>query len=279
MEIKISNTAILIFCLMISFSSCKGSDKNESIHQETDNEIMEFPGDTVAAASDIIPFPKNVEIILPMAYRKDDTGYPVTVEGKEWYEIYKNNKNGKWMVAKADLNVRYDNDPCSGLDVMIINSKHKDAVLFFTPFEGLSENQFTVLEDKPLIPGNSVIFKMNDKEYSLSASGTDDEGNILSAEKLPEDSEGNIYFDAKNFKLFFSSDDAKSYPIAEVDEIYDSNPKMIWAGDLNADGLPDMILDLSQDYESRHLYFFLSDQNDSEKPLKKIGDGLVVFDC
>jgi|GEM_PF-1166039 len=279
MKIKILNTANLIFCLMISFSSCKGSDKNESIHQETNNEIMEFPGDTAVAASDIIPFPKNVEILLPMAYRKDSAGYPVTVKGKEWYEIYKNNKNGKWIIAKADLKVSYDNDPCSGLDVMIIDSKHKDAVLFFTPFEGLSENPETILENKPLIPGTSVDFKMKDKNYSLSASGTDDEGNTLLADELSKDSEGNIYLYAKNFKLSFSSDGAKSYSIAEVEEMRDVNPKIIWAGDLNNDGLPDMILDLSEDYESRHLYFFLSDQNDSEKPLKKIGDGRVVFDC
>lgn len=269
-----------LFVSLLFGISCQNGTKNTDNVSDTivaKQDSTQLP--TTETVEKIIPFPENVEILLPMAYRKDDTDYPVTVKGKEWYEIYKNNKNGKWIIAKADLKVSYDNDPCSGLDVMIIDSKHKDAVLFFTPFEGLSESVETILENKPLIPGNSVNFKMNDKNYSLSVSATNDAGNTLSADKLPKDSEGNIYLYAKNFKLSFSSDGAKSYSIAEVEEMHDVNPKIIWAGDLNNDGLPDMILDLSEDYESRHLYFFLSDQNDSEKPLKKIGDGRVVFDC
>jgi len=277
MNIKIRNgiRVALLICI-----SCQNETKNTDNVSDT---VVAIKDTTQLPVNDItektIPFPENVEILLPMQYRKENKGYPVTVKGKDWYEIYKNPKTKNWMIGKANLKISYGFDECAGVDIMIIDSKQKNAVLFFTAFEGLSENPETVLENKPLIPGNSVNFKMNNKDYSLSAFGTDDEGNALSTDKLPEDSEGNIYLGAKNFKLSFSSDESKSYSIAEVEEMHDVNPKIIWAGDLNGDGLPDMILDLSEDYESRHLYFFLSDKNDKEKPLKKIGDAMVGFDC
>lgn len=259
---------ILLLGLLLSLFSCKIEAKN------TDNIT-----DTIPTLQETIPlpdnknkeketsFPKNVEILLPVQYRKESTGYPKNVNKKDWHEIYKEEKTNIWKISKADLKISYGRDECVGEDVMIINSGHKDAVLFFTPFEGLSENMETILEDKLLIPGNSVNFKMNGNNYILSFSGkiNNEEANPISK--------------TDGFTLSFSSDKVKKYTIAVMSELSDDTPKIIWAGDLNDDDLPDMILDLSEDYESSHLFFFLSDKNDPIKPLKKIGDALVVFDC
>lgn len=263
--------------------SCQNGTKNTDRVSDTitaKQDTTQFP--TTENAEKIIPFPKNVEILLPTQYRKESTGYPKNVKDKDWYEIYKDAKTQKWMIAKADLKISYGRDECVGEDVMIIKSGHEDAVLFFTPFEGLSENAETVLENKPLIPGIQVDFKMNNKNYSISTSGTlyDDERNTISAAQLPEDSEGNIYIPRiKNFNLNFGFGAAKNYSIAKVAEMTSVTPNVVWLGDLNDDGLPDMILDLSDFYENQHLYFFLSDKKDFEKPLKKIADLLVVNDC
>ena len=268
----------LLLCLSINGYSCSGAPQNEAA-QEPQDSIANNTGDEAPLAKTAISFPENVSILLPRQYRKESTDYPQNVKDKEWLEIYKDHQTGKWIISKADLKISYGIDICVGDSTMIINSGHENAVLFFTPFEGLSKNIETVLEDKPLIPGTSVDFKMNGKNHSVSVFGTDNEGNTLSADELPTDSEGNIYLYAKNYKLSFSSDDTKNYSIAEVEEMHDVRPKIIWAGDLNEDGFPDMILDLSEHYESYHLYFFLSDKNDKEKPLKKIADAMVVFDC
>lgn len=280
MNTNILNIGILLCCLAVSVSSCnngtKKADSASDTATNTQDTLQAFVSENKQAN---IAFTKNVDILLPRRYRKDSTGYPKNVKDKEWYEIYKDPKTKKWTIAKAELKSSFVLDECIGEDAMLIKSEHENAVLFFTSFDGLSEIPETVLENKPLIPGMPVNFKMNDKNYSLSASATDDEGNVLSADKLPLDSEGNVYLYAKNYKLNFGSEEAKSYSIAEVEEMRDVNPKVVWAGDLNGDGLPDMILDLSDDYESYHLYFFLSDKNDPQKPLKKIGDGMVVFDC
>jgi hypothetical protein len=283
MNTKTIISGSLLIGLLFGILSCQNGTKNT----EKVSDTIAVVQDTIQSAVieknvEVIPFPENVEILLPTQYRKESTGYPQNVKGKDWYELYKDSKTGKWCIAKADLQISYGHDECAAEDVMVIKSQHEDAVLFFTSFDRLSDNIETILENKPLIPGIPVDFKMNAKNYSLSASGTlyDDEGKTIAAAQLPKDSEGNIYIpQIKKFNLSFSSDNAKSYSIAGIESINSTNPKIIWVGDLNDDGLPDMILDLSDLYESEHLYFFLSDKNDFEKPLKKIADLLVVNDC
>lgn len=223
-----------------------------------------------------------MELLLPTQYRKESTGYPKNVNKKVWFEIYKNTKTNKWKIEKADLKISYGFDECVGEEVMIIQSKHDNAVLFFTPSEGLSQNPTTILEDKPLSFGKATSFKLNEINYTLSLSGKmrNIEGKNSSTGQNPNESEDkNSISEIKKFNLFFSSEKAKQYTIAEMSELSDDSPRIIWAGDLNDDGLPDMILDLSEDYESLHLFFFLSDKNDKKKPLKKIGDAREVFDC
>lgn len=81
-------------------------------------------------------------------------------KGKGWYEIHKDTQTKKWIIAKADLKVSYDNDPCSGSDVMIINPKHENAVLFFTPFEGLNEKPETIFEESGFFILLRLIFPL-----------------------------------------------------------------------------------------------------------------------
>jgi hypothetical protein len=262
---------------MISIVSCSNGtttrDSTELLADTLHQMVHKNEQNTVA-------FPTNVQVLIPAEYRKESVGYPKNVPDNEWYEIYKDPQTSKWIVNKTELKVSYGEDLCAPEEVMIINSQHEEALLVFTPFEGILKNPETLLENKPLLPGMPVNFKMKDKNYSLLASATDEEGKTISPEQLSRDSENNIYIPhIKNFKLSFGSDEIKSYTLIEMESTSDTNPKIIWLGDLNADGLPDMILDLSNDNESLHLYLFLSDKNDHENPLKKIGDSRIVFDC
>lgn len=113
---------------------------------------------------------------------------------------------------------------------------------------------------------------MNDEIFSLSPSATDYAGRPLLTDMLPRDSEDNIYIGgAKNDKLSFGSNGAESCSIARIEELHDVTLKIIWAEESNGDGLSDMILNLSDDCGSYHLYFFLSDKKDKDKPLKNSG--------
>ncbi|CAL1518728.1 hypothetical protein [Chitinophaga sp. MM2321] len=282
MKLKSPIYGIRFFAILIISVSCQNGTKKpgegtKSIIAVKDTFVQVSSEGTETAAS----FPVAVEILLPSQYRKGN-GFPKGVKEKEWYELYKDEKSEKWIIAVADLNVTYGRDECVGDDVMIIKSKHDNAVFFFTPFAGLSTGLRTILEDKALFPEHTVAFNFNGKAYKLSPMGScyDNEGHILPANEVKGQSEDELSENRiQNYMLNFVTPAGLNYQIASIDEMQSVTPKVIWVGDLNDDGLPDMVLDLRDFYESRHLFFFLSDKNDKEKPLKKIAELKVVNDC
>lgn len=281
MKTKLFLNFCILLCLSINVFSCSDSPQNEAA-QEPKDSIANNTSDDAPLDETAISFPENVSILLPTQYRKESTGYPQNVKDKEWYEIYKDEKSNKWMVEKADLKISYSRDECVGEDVMIIKSKHENAVLFFTPFEGLSKNPTTILDDKMLFPWHDVSFDFNGKNYLLSPIGSclDENGQIMTTDELKAKTNEELENNARisGYRLFFGNPE-KSQELVVIESIEYATPRLIWAGDLNDDGLPDMILDLSDFYESQHLYFFISDKNDPEKPLKKLADLNVVNDC
>lgn len=271
------------FIAVVLFAACEnGSSKsdNKELTMTTDSASITSVGDKSESKSE---FPQNVEMLLPTQYRKESTGYPKGVKEKEWYEFYKDEKSGKWIVAKADLKITYGRDECVGEDVMIINSNHENAVFFFTPFEGLSKNIETAVEDKPLYPGYEVNFSMNGINYRFNGAGKvfdSETQKILTPEEIKKKSTEDLeYSSLRDYSVWFNIPNSAYYNIAQIDTIYGATLTLIWAGDLNGDGLPDAVFSLPDFYENEHILFFLSDKNDKEKPLKKVADLMVVNDC
>lgn len=278
-------TTILTFVFMVSaiLSGCDRNPKNESALKSDAEGIIENDtiSKTVETENQISNFPKDVEILLLRNYREESNGYPKNVKNKKWMVLYKDSKTGNWMIAEEKPQIKYSFDECAAENTMEISSKYEGAVLFFSQFEGLSKTLNTAAENKNLVPDKPVSFEMNGKTYSLLAKAKifDDEGNPISSDQIENDAEGNPDIQMmKSYKLSFETGN-KSSQIAEIRSTDNVTPKLIWAGDLNGDGLPDMILDLSAGYEEEHLYFFLSDPSDPKNQLKKAADLLVVFDC
>lgn len=272
----------LSLCLFLpALISCQKDTKNTV----ESNEEPDLVSDTVTQSVQevaAIPFPKNIEILLPTQYRKESTGYPKNVKNKEWYTLYKNSKTGKWNIEKTALKITYGRDECVGEDVMIISSPQKNPALFFTPFEGLAENPTTILEDKMLFPEHPVSFNFKGKGYHLSPLGSclGEDGQIMTVTELKSKTNEELDNNTKisDYRLSFGTAENSS-ELVTIESIEYATPRLVWAGDLNNDGLPDLILSLPDFYESQHLYFFLSDKNDPKKPLKKVADLLVVNDC
>ena len=266
---------------LIFITACNTSNPQDTI--ESSEAITQTQTDTSHQSSETSKFPTEVDMLLPTQYRKESTGYPKGVKEKEWYELYKDEKTNQWKVGKADLKITYDRDECVGEDIMIISSKRENAVLFFTPFIGLSESLTTALEDKVIFPERSTFFSLNNKSYKLVPTGSVfdyEQERLLTINEIKQKKEDDLeYTKISSYMLFFSNEEGLVLPIAHVDEIESTLPKLVWTGDLNGDGLPDLILDLSNFYESQHLLFYLSDINDKEKPLKLIAERKVINDC
>lgn len=270
---------LLFFALAKMFIHCQKAYKSEVTQQDPISKIektTEKVGSKISA-----DLPSTISILLPTQYRKESTGYPKNVENKNWFELYKEEKTGKWLIGKADFQISYGRDECVGEEVMIIQSKHENAVLFFTDFKGLNEKPETILENKSLFPEHFVSFNFKGSQYKLLPMGSvmDDQRQIITASMVRAKTDQELAdSQITNYQLSFSAND-KTYHLVTIDEIEFSTPKIVWVGDLNGDDFPDMILDISDFYEAQHFYFYLSDPSDQEKPLKKVADILVVNDC
>jgi hypothetical protein len=280
MNIRILIHLIWVCAFITKLISCQNENNSLSSQQS----IM-VPGkklDSTQVVVKAIQFPKNVEILLPTQYRKETTGYPENIKEKEWFEIYKDTKTNQWQIDKAELKISYGRDECVGEDVMIIRSNQENPVMFFTPFDGLSKNPTKILENKALLPERNVKFNFKGIEYQFLPMGTclDENEQMMTASDVKAKKEEDLIDNTKisGYRLSFGAvGNMKEIVVKESIEY--STPRVIWAGDLNNDNLPDFILDLPDFYESRHLFFFLSDKYDKEKSLKKAAELWIINDC
>ena len=275
--IKTTLFAALTFLVISCQNGTKLTDGNPIDISETSSDSIESI-DEIKKTSDF----SSVEMLLPVQYRKEGTGYPENVKTKEWFEFYKDEKTGQWKIEKSKPVISYGRDECVGDDVMIIKATKENSIMFISAFEGIMENPATLMEDKAIFPDHNLKFNFRGKDYQLSPIGSyvDNEGHIMtsaSAQEMSEDDLGDTRID--DYMLSFTAPEDVSYNIATVPQIIGTIPRVIWAGDMNGDGLPDLVLSLSNFYESVHVFLFLSDENDIQKPLKKAADLDVQNDC
>lgn len=273
---------ILLAALSLLIMSCQNGIKPEN---DNSNNTSEIQSDTIQKPIKELDETATftpVEMLLPVQYRKNGTGYPQHEKDKEWYEFYKDENSGRWKIEKSNPVISYGRDECVGDDVMLISAANEHSIMFITAFEGLMENPVTITENVALFPGHNLKFTFKGKEYQLSPIGSymDDEGHLMTSasvqEMSAEDMENGQIVD---YRLSFTAPNDVSYNIATIPQMIGVTPSVIWAGDMNNDGFPDLVLSLSDFYEAVHVFLFLSDKNDAQKPLKKVADLNVQNDC
>lgn len=280
MKIRKISVVLVALSLSIAFISCKNEGKVET-------EILDkVVADTIPVAKETTAIQslrsKEIELLLPTQYRELSTGYPTNFTDKVWYEVYRDTVSESIKISKANLKVSYGLDECVGENVMIISSENEYARLFFAEFEGMTKKPITLLSEKLLIPEHRLSFKFKGKDYVFSATGTvyDDQREVVPSEDVKKLEGEDVYVrEIRNYKLMFSTSDGISYQLAYEEHLEGTVPEVVWVGDMNGDDLPDMVLDLSNFYEEKHLYLFLSDAEDKSKPLKRVADFDVVNDC
>jgi len=271
----------LLAVIFLLTTSCQNGTKPTL---ENDADLSETSTDTLQSTQEVKEkaVSTSVEMLLPVQYRKESMGYPKNVKSKEWYEFFKDEKTGQWKLEKSAPVISYGYDECVGEDIMIINTTKENSIMYITTFEGMMENPTTLMDDKAIFPDHNLKFNFLGKNYQLSPIGSciDEDGNYIPSETVKEmskDDLGDTRID--NYTLSFMAPGNVSYTIASIPQMIGVTPKVIWAGDINGDGLPDLVLSLSDFYESVHIFLFLSDKNDTQKPLKKAADLEVQNDC
>lgn len=200
----------------------------------------------------------------------------VTIDqSKAWFGIYKINASDDYELKKVRPGLRpchdpvFDNDEdsVSGREVFIEGNPEAPLLLLggLALQEGKLETSF-INNPRCLYPGDYIRFNMNNKEYALMATGT-----------VAFDTAGNRMVPyIKNYKVLLVENMYNHPVIQEIisfDQLYASEevqPSVFYVGDIDRDGKPDLLYDLSTHYNVSNITLFLSSKATSGKLVKQV---------
>ncbi|MNJ84626.1 hypothetical protein D3C87_20840 [compost metagenome] len=212
------------------------------------------------------------EILLPSTYRDWEGKNPANNLTKDWMDLYE--KKGKYYLGKADFSIEGGYSECSGDSTKTIESKNKTLLLI--KHTGLKQGEVNAvkLNKIKIWPGEKMAFKYNGIGYLLRA-----EGDVISSDKVLTDTGEELFQQVKNYKLYISADKLPETLFLEEESFNDTFTELLFIGDLDSDGKPDIIVRSNRDYEEERALLFLSTEAGKGRVVGKAGEIAIQFDC
>jgi hypothetical protein len=195
--------------------------------------------------------------------------YPGMMHGEE---VPKNAETLNWMalvlekdssfsIKKVQLKKEIEHDPIvdgedesvkTGLSFSCDSSLH---ALYFFSIPLPEQNHFKghFLPSSSFFPGSNYSVQQNGKTFKISATG---EG--LNNEGQPTEKSEEIR-GYKNYRIVFEGPGIQQELLSKKED-YESTPQPLFIGDLNMDGIPDLIMDTESHYNITGLALFLSEK-------------------
>ena len=272
---------LLLFPLAILLVGCGRAAENVVTLPPTDH--------AVSIAEDEIPSEKETEAYV--TYETDtlnlsaepDTPLKLLLEGtfhksEVWQHAEKRNwlsvsyEGGRYILRPAQINVNTVYDPVfdsdkavngkkmiSGREVVSLDSS---TVFLITGLSNFTAGQLdTAAFDKSILPANkSLTYTFKGKRYQISAYGDSTQ-------------QHNAEYRYQNYgwKVSGVKKGKKIEQLLAEDKYFDDSIYMLlWAGDLDRDGIPDLLLDVSNHYNVSKIALFLSSKAEKGKLYKKV---------
>lgn len=203
-------------------------------------------------------------ILTPGCHHYDEVK---AITESNWYGLSNSNKTFTLKSVNVSL------DKCH--DVVVDEEGDTTGVLVISEGEPLfliqSPNQMVegkvaslLIASQELEPGKLVgLGSFDERHFSLAVTGNiTDEGNRQPYDLL-----------IKNYQLKLYDQDANSQILVEFEQIsYEGLPMIYWAGDLDRDGSPDLILDIRNHYNVSHYALYLSSAADEGQMVKFVAE-------
>jgi hypothetical protein len=256
----------------------------------TDNASEQIvPTDTIALAtkdtasnspSDIADYfyfppdtPYSAKVLTVGQFHEDEVW--ATAKEEQWFGLFK--RGAAFYVAPTRISTTKVFDPIvdedsltdrTGWDVKAMN---EDSCLILVSGYPLPDNKkvipVTLANDK-IYPGDTVSFNYLGVQYKLYATGT--------KKKMQDDP---LWFDVWNYRLYLeATKDGKLVKelLAAQPNFDDNMISVVFAGDVDGDGLLDLILDTSRHYNMLSPTLYLSKPAGKDQLLKVVGQHISV---
>jgi hypothetical protein len=231
--------------------------------QEADSSFTNYPLD---GFSENAASPKHPATILTTGQfhedevRKEDAG-------RSWYGIFQNS-NGYYIdttriVTKKVQDPVDDEGTLNGWEVKTTNGD--TSLLLFAGVNGLEKRQIkeVSLRKKEILPGESVTYTYNGITYTLYATGN----------KYKEKPESDYYI-VNSYRLFIKATingTERTQLLVSSRGFDDAMIDIIFAGDIDGDNIPDLIINTSYHYNATVPTLYLSKPADSKEVFKLMG--------
>lgn len=275
-----------VLFLAWSMAACNNSP-DQSQARKTDHTHLLEKDTSLAQAPDSAKLPTDDDELQHYApdtmglSPEPNTAVKIMIEGRfHKHEVWKGAEQKQWMALVQDdsvfrlqpsrMQVTTFFDPVfdkgrqvrSGREV---RGEHPNTLLFVT---GIARLQASAVDTvsypiQVILPNNSIDLKFKGKTYTLAASG----------DSIQQESSESYSVQNYKWTVTGTKNGRKITQQLAADESFESAIYvLLWVGDLDRDGIPDLLADLSNHFNTSKVTLFLSSYADKGKLYKKMAD-------
>lgn len=218
----------------------------------------------------------KVSVFIDGIYRGSEPSDFAPMLHEDWYDLYKDESTGNFLLEKAQITIAKEFDECLGDSTTYVQSRDAIAMIKGITPKDKTVNSFAT-EITALAPGEKLTFTFDNIEYNLKADGIyTDENNMYIIDGFPAEKAHN---ETVNYKLYLYTKDKKQLLISFPRSNEETYIQILFIGDLDGDGKPDFIFNTSRDYEEKRVTLFLSSPAKGQDIVVPTDEASYQFDC
>lgn len=273
------NGFIIYTFLVFGLIACKNPDQQNKMtwseHFEN-TDVGSSATDKETIVYDYTYFPvidSNSSLkVLTVGYFHNDEVWS-DADKETWFGLFKNEAH--FYIGETQLNLKKVHDDLVDEDGQKtgwkVQTKNKDtSMVLIEKVDYLTERsvEHIVLSKEILYPGDTLKINHLTVDYKLFATGE---------KRASQDDSG--WYDVWNYKLYIAAiingQEQKSLLVAQPN-FDDRMIQLLFAGDIDGDGIVDLIIDTSRHYNSRSPTVYLSKPASDGEIVKPVGEHTIV---
>lgn len=235
----------------------------DSATQPTDDELQHYAPDT----TDLSPEPNTAaKIMIEGRFHKHEVWQGA--EQKSWMALVQEDSVFRLLPSHLQVSPFFDPVYDKGRQVRSgreVRGELPNTLLFMTGIAKLQPTEVDTVSypSQVILPNTAIDLRFKGKTYTLAASG----------DSIQQ--EGSESYSVQNYKwtVTGSKNGRRISQELAADENFESAIySLLWVGDLDRDGIPDLVADLSNHYNSSKITLFLSSTAEKGKLYRKVAD-------
>lgn len=235
----------------------------DSATQPTDDELQHYAPDT----TDLSPEPNTAaKIMIEGRFHKHEVWQGA--EEKSWMALVQEDSVFRLLPSHLQVSPFFDPVYDKGRQVRSgreVRGELPNTLLFMTGIAKLQPTEVDTVSypSQVILPNTAIDLRFKGKTYTLAASG----------DSIQQ--EGSESYSVQNYKwtVTGSKNGRRISQELAADENFESAIySLLWVGDLDRDGIPDLVADLSNHYNSSKITLFLSSTAEKGKLYRKVAD-------